>query len=62
MINGAKLMVTVLIDPDQVDEMKAEGMSDQKIAEAIKKAITLTESNMRQPVRDIESVDLVKLF
>ena len=60
MINGAKLMVTVFVDDDQVEEMKATGMSDEKIAKAICKAITLTESNMRQPVHSIESVELIK--
>lgn len=62
MINGAKLTITVFIDDDQVDEMKATGMSDEKIQKAICEAITLTESNMRQPVHSIESVELVKYY
>ena len=62
MINGAKLIVTVLIDNDQVDELKTQGFSDKDIEFAIKKSITLTASNMRQPVRDIESVELIKYY
>lgn len=62
MINGAKLMVTVLMDNAKVEEMKAQGYSDLDIQKTICKAITLTDANVRQPVWDIESVELIKYY
>ena len=61
-INGAKLTVIVQIDNDKIQELKAQGYSDKEIENAVKRSITLTDINMRQPVFDIESVELVKYY
>lgn len=61
-INGAKLTVTVLIDDDKVNELKAQGYSDLDIEKAICKAISITDIPLRNPVQDIVSVELVKYY
>ncbi len=62
MINGATLKVTVLIDSDQEEEMRLQGISEHDIAQAIVKSLTLTDIPFRKPVLDIESVELLKYY
>lgn len=61
-IKGAKLEVTVLIDEDLLAELQADGYSDKAIEAMIKKSITLKDIPFRNPVFEIESVELQKYY
>ena len=52
----AKLEITLELNEDQIAELKEKGYTDLHIQKAIERSITLTESNVRQPVQDMVSV------
>jgi len=56
----AKLEVILWLDPDQYEDMKADGVSEREIEKSIEHAVTLRGSNVIQPVRDIKEVNLTE--
>ncbi len=64
--NGAKLEVTVLIDQDKWEELRAQGYSDKDLQKAIEKSITVKDTVggaiVSPPVLDIDSVTLLKYY
>ncbi len=64
--SGAKLEVTVLIDQDKWDELRAQGYSDKDLQKAVEKSITIKDTVgglvASPPVLDIDSVTLLKYY
>ena len=52
----ARVEITVLIDPDLWNEMKGEGLSDDRIKKSIEQSITLKNIPFRSPVMDIDEI------
>ena len=59
---GVKIEVTLLINPKQWDSLIKKGYTDRHLAQMIKKALTLKEPSLRQPVSDIQEVTLLKYY
>lgn len=58
---GARIEVILEIDEDQMNELESQGeTSSNEIEKRIENAITLTASNMRQPVNEIVEVRLLE--
>ena len=59
---GAKLEVTLLIDPDQRDILKNAGYTEDEIKEEIVNSITLRAISVIRPVVDIEGVTFKEYY
>ena len=59
---GAKVEVSLLINPDQWDVLKNAGYTDDEIKEDIAESITLRAISAIQPVMDIEGVSFQEYY